>query len=209
MTITNKFLEGGEGAVASYDYTDLAEGTGITEFFGYTHKETTTIGYGLSTKELYSNDIYTKGTPTSNDLQKVLDLDFDVALNLPKTIKGKLKVSISALHHATNNAITYFIIKLRKWDGTTETEIANCQTGSHTGTSTADFYVNFLSEITVPATHFKKGETIRLTVEAWHDATDYTVSYCYLYHDPKNRNASGSTPYTTQLIFQVPFKLDA
>ena len=107
---------------------------------------------------------------------------------------------------------------LRKWDGTTETEIArvsgavwvNTGMGANTTkTSTSGFTLD------IPVTKLKKGETIRYTIEL-HAESGGAVGVKYWFGaDPKNRATStidtaesidfGTTP--SQALLNLPFRI--
>ena len=209
---------------AVYTYSDVADGTGVLVFQGFTHKEDTTLGYALSQTAMYPNDLYTKGTTTSASFTKILDLDFELSsFNLPRTLKGiaRCEATLGAGIAATSNATgsVYAILKIRKWDGTTETEIANAQSETHVnGTNlaiewkTVNFEVNISSQ-----TQFTVGDQLRLTMEIWGKRTSGggNNTEVYLLHDPINRTDAtsipqdeGGVPVKSTLKFHVPFKLD-
>ena len=60
---------------ASFDWVDLASGTGFISFFG---ASATTGGFLLTTQSLYSNHIETASAAAAanTDPQKMIDLDF-------------------------------------------------------------------------------------------------------------------------------------
>ena len=108
----------------------------------------------------------------------------------------------------------YFKIYIRKWDGTTETQIANnisetYNTGSIGATVTKD--KTFAIEIDVDNYQIKKGENIRITIEmhAWGGAGS-TRTYNYG-QDPMNRDDLDSviaSASSTELKIWIPFKVE-
>jgi len=222
MPIPVRFRKSGEGSIASYNYYDLQEGSGVTVFYGGTHKETTTEAFYLSTNADYANSVTTYADTTSGSAVKVLDHDYDLAFNMPKRIKGKLRAifsignttSVSGKAHET-----YAIVKVRKWDGTTETEIANAQSETHVR-SAAQYIADSRTinvEVNISTLQkFNKGETLRITIEIWAKSSDGADGNRSGYgHDPRDRNdpgVEGSTGTkiiedtdTTVLTFHVPF----
>jgi hypothetical protein len=210
----------GESAIASYNYTDISEGTGIVVFYGYTHKEDVTLSYALIQNTVYSNDCYTGGAATDAAFTKKYDLDFDVKFNMPKRMKGKLTATFTldpTSDGGVGTVAAYAIIKARKWDGSAETEIANSQSATVTCTAAQANYFTLNTMVDISSiVNFKKGETLRITVEIWAKKVAGNGGTVYLLHDPKNRvdavvmppiNAGGA-PLTSQLIFYVPFVLD-
>lgn len=228
--IAKKYLNTGEGAVASYNWTDISEGTGIVTFYGYTHKETTTMGYAISQTADYADQIYTEASSDVTSPTKLMDLDFDTSpFNLPKKIKGKVKITLTVGGGAktagtSRTADIYVIAKVRKWNGTTETEIANATSKTVSvgagGTGKLDFYTMNFEVNVATIQNFKKGETLRVTLEYYGTVTGATttVTWFYLMHDPMNRTTSysmpagesgtGATADTIILKMHIPFVLD-
>jgi hypothetical protein len=221
MGVPMVYRKSGEGTISSYNYVDIAEGTGIVGYLAYSHRELTTLAYSMSTESLYSQTIYTEANVSSGATTpyKALDIDFDLVFNKPQSIRGKARFIIP---HNTGSASTgnvicyqYVTIKIRKWDGTTETEIASATGESHAGNYLV--ILQFLDniEVNIPnVTHFKKGETLRVTIEVYCDAPiGSNGAIARLSHDPKDRitgvpQDEGGVPYTTQLQFFIPYILD-
>lgn len=199
--------------LASYSYTDIAEATGIQIFYGGNTMQETTKTYVLFGQTILSHNTLTASTAVlTGSYAKVLDLDFDLApFNLPKNIKGTAYVAMGILigWDATSTVNGYVIAKLRHWDGTTETEIASGQTETLSNVNqSASLKGNRLVKMTVPLTHFKKGDTLRLTLEGWSNCTGAPAGsdLMYIYHDPKNRN--GTATFSEILEAHIPFNLD-
>jgi len=206
--------------IASYDYTDIDEGTGVVVFYGFTHKEESTESFALSQRATYSYTIVHSKSVSTTDATKAYDHDYDLSpFNTPKTIKGTARVMVTFGGQAKPDSARsiYFIAKLRKWDGTTETEIASAQSATESLTyesspDTDSFMQNV--EITIPRTHFASGETLRLTFELWSTGGGpvhtNTIGYA---HDPKNREDTNSTKvietsHSTIMEVHIPFLLD-
>ena len=68
--------------------------------------------------------------------------------------------------------------------------------------------------VDLPLTHFRKGETLRLTVEQYAKNSGPNATSYFIGHDPQNRAdlpISESDNFGTQnsiLSIQVPFKID-
>jgi len=210
-----------EAAIASYSYTDVAEGTGIITFYGASHQEESTEAYFLTQNEVYSNSVNTTIAIAETSFTKVIDHDYDLVFNLPKRIKGKARCNITIAGGDSNSANTsgevYAIIKIRHYDGSTETEVASGQSETLAFESSANTSKTMCVEIDVStARHYKKGETLRITVEIWAKKTAANSTWVGYGHDPKDRNVDvvvdyGSLPeddYTKQLLFYIPFILD-
>jgi hypothetical protein len=209
-----------ENAVASYSYTDIAEGTGVVLFYGGTHIEDTTEAYSIASNIIESHSLYTEGATVGTSFTKGIDIDFDLSpFNLPETIKGTLNVVASmgsGGDGGSNSGEWYAIVKLRKWDGTTETDLAQAQsftfpipTGANNRTAkTTNFEINATAGF-----HFKKGEILRLTFEGWGKRIGADTNKYRIAHDPLN--ATDGTLFTdpigattTRIKYYIPFKLD-
>jgi len=212
----NKPFQHAPSAIASYNYTDISSGTGITDFYaGQAALSGSSVSYILSNVAFYSNSVATANyTGTDGTYTEKFDIDFDVVINRPFRIGGIVMANIpmKCQHEAGSagaSADFYVIVKLRKWDGTTETEIASNTTknvNTSVGVTTYDISAVYLN---IPETNFKKGETLRLSTIGYASRTqdgNYNVQMAY---DPKNRaigwDASGSP---SSLIVQIPQKLD-
>lgn len=193
-----------ETAIASYNFTDIADGTGFVTYYGWATEDSTGKDYVLVTdSNLRSDDIEQQVTLTNGAaFVKEFDLDFDTSsLNLPRTLVGvahfNTPIELSAVGESA-----YVIAKLRKWDGTTETDIASVQSETYLdGAGGVEKTLAF--SLTVPLTHFKKGETIRITLEYWAKG----VGEFGIGQDPANRDGTLMTD-NTQIKINLPFKLD-
>lgn len=210
-----------ESAIASYNYSDIAEGTGIKLFYA----AYTSAASILTENQIYSHTIDTRATsasPPTDAYQLLSDIDFDLsAFNTPKVVKGTCYINglFSVYTQGTGaNGTGKLSLKLRKWDGTTETEIASTDLEVSTGHNTT---VTKLYCISIPVTtpqNFKKGDILRLTVLTYYKKTEVGTGggdgSCTIGHDPMNRNGTYIAPSTdvptsiTQLKAWVPFKLD-
>jgi len=207
--ITNRYQNIGEGSVASYSYTDIAEGTGIVIFNGFGYTTSTGEGYSASQSSFYADPIETEldgngGTDTKT-------LTFDVApFNLPKTIGGTAYIEGSwavetSVGNAGNGKITFEVQKVGGAAlGSVVTETVACS-----GTQVKR--QSFLLPLTLTKMHFKRGEILRISVEMSVTTTGGTGVSMYLAHDPQNRDGTLVTPavtYHTDLNFHIPFQLD-
>ncbi|MAH49114.1 hypothetical protein CMI37_25035 [Candidatus Pacearchaeota archaeon] len=226
--------------LVNYDYFDIAEGVGYVVYFGLVGDAGENIV--STTSNIYSENIcsilVSEGLSTS--FVKKFNMDFDITYNRPKNIKGlifaNIPIGVAADDDTGTNVEFYAICKAIHYDGSTETTLA-------TGTSrTADVQQLRTSETSfgcmiaackmnvTTLKHFKKGETLRFTVEGWFKldagSNDEHLMIC---HDPKNRNfktgayistnnelefaneqdGGGTVIHeSTQMIFHVPYVLD-
>lgn len=208
--------------LANYDWIDLVSGTGYILFDGMeaTNKilvEVQSIslrGSGAKGSGRYDSS----SSHASSTYYKLTDIDFDSSeLQLPRTIEGKMIVRCGFVSYNTTASATYTIktvARLRKWDGSNETEIATAYNESGSGT-TGDAEFSESIDFDVPKTHFKKGETIRLTIELWcKDTAGTQAVQLYLGFWPEDGAITITGPTTnlssgnSRLIAIIPFKLD-
>ncbi len=199
--------------LANYDFVDIVSGTGIINFYAGTAYSDAATYYLISNNTFYSNDIFLSATTSSGSYTKVLDLDFDVVLNRPLDVKGKtvVNVPLCAKHLGGNTSYVYAVVKVRKWDGSTETDLVS-STGyiSHTSGAAGNpaWYMDAIY-VNIPLTHFKIGETLRLTIEVW-GASSAGSATQQIGCDPMNRttgwDTSGAVP--SKLVFQCPVRLN-
>ena len=191
--------------IPSYNYSDVDEGTGITTYLGFTSNESGTASYNLTTSSPYSNLIETN--MGSLGAGATADKDFDTgALNRPRIIKGTAMVNITS---ALIDGGSYFLyVKLRKWNGSTETEIAEAS-GSILATAGNIRRTILIVIKNIAPTLIKAGEQIRVTVGAQGVTAGGTFWFA---HDPQNRDGTTFVPsstvgITTKLIANIPFKI--
>lgn len=203
--------------LASYDSIDFLTGTGFVKFYGG-YCAGSANNYTLQSNAFYSDfssglpHIKTKSANMTGSFTKLLDLDFDANVYLPCNLKGLLIVSVPLCLTGSggpNTAELYPVVRLRKYDGTTETEVASADLSGDTSTTTLNEYAETRTVIMdVPLTHYKKGEKIRITIEAWAKSTG--TSQINVYHDPAARSdlAGTFTAFTSVLQAFLPFKLN-
>jgi len=203
--------------LTSYNYIDVASGTGYILFYGANVSSENISGiYILTNNSFYSNNIATALRTDSSSFVLLHDHDYEVVMNKSQVLRGLalFSMTIGFLPTGTQTPHIYFIAKLRKWDGTTETEIASGTSDDFTQPAGAGTYSKTKSiQINVPTTKIKKGETLRLTIEIWvKEETGNLCAFGYG-HDPKDRNDDGTYKVindtdTTILEAHIPFRID-
>ena len=206
----------------TYNYVDIASGTGyITFYLGKT------VDLNLiSNSTFYSDTISTPelevaaNIPNGSTNAVILDVDFDTLLNRPLLLAGLGIVNVPFYITSGNagQSITGIIrAKLRKWDGVTETEIVSNDSTVLTCTGVVTKYLMTATDLNIPITMIKKGEYLRLTIQAICTsagvASNDTVRFA---HDPKNRTTGGDATkewdttgaVPSQLTFQCPVRLN-
>ena len=157
-------------AIATYAFSEVVDGTGIVQFFGCrisVDDDATEDKYIMTTKNMSPSASYTV-------LSAGQDLDFDVEFVVPKVINGTAFFTVPA--HADNSLANPYVI-VRKWDGSTETDIVAVTTMPNYGGAS---YPEMTLRVEIPRTTFKKGEFLRITVGLDAGAN----SNIDLYHDP-------------------------
>ena len=230
-------FRGGE-LLVNYDWIDIADGLGYVEYYGAVGDNGELL---VTPKVLYSEEIckFIASQTVGETPAKYFDLDFDLTFNLPKNVYGKIYVNVpigaSATSTNTDGMNYYVICKAYHYDGTTET-LLGTGTSRTAGTNIATGAVSYTSMTALcicdvaSITHFKKGETLRITVEGWFSIDSGTVSADLMIGtDPMNREfkdesrdakdatmglaneavGGGTVTYqNTKMIFQVPYRLE-
>lgn len=184
-----------ESALTNYSYVDIADGTGYVIFYGTViGDEVNGTSYKLTPNIVYSDLLQTTYATS-------WDLDFDVEFNTPRTMKGNLFCSFTIT--SGSNVSSSSAIIVRKWDGTTETELARSY--SSYKAIAANSYTVFGADVPIDTLQqFKKGESLRITLQGISAGGSSSV-----FIDPANRSDAGAiNPDTTQVAFHVPFILD-
>lgn len=211
--------------ITSYSITDAISGKGYVTFYGGQSNAAESLG--LSLLQFYTDEVTHKTesftasvTPAKT---KVLDRDYDIDFKVTTIIEGLCFVNVpNGVHNVSSagqNHEHYVIVKLRKWDGATETEIASA-TGRTHPYGPLPLYaerhtIDAFSFTIAPGTIIKAGESLRLTVEIWHSAGGAVESRVFIGQDPKNRSRdedSASDQHdwgnlSTQLTLHLPTKL--
>lgn len=194
-------------AIASYNYTDIAEGTGIVQFYGFA--VASGASFLLGTAQVYSTPIESNNIAlTPGDM---VDKDFDLtAFNTARTISGDGFISMSSAGTQTGGTgVRFNNVIIRKWDGTTETDLVTVS-GALYGFVNDSRKTETL-KFTVPTTVYKSGEQLRVTVQVvTHTAA--TNGNVFLAHDPQGRNGPTFIPAsdgsdTTKLEVFIPFRI--
>ena len=200
--------------IASFDWTDIQSGTGTDTFLLYQTETSAGTDHHLSPNTVYSSALSEQIGPVDGALAKASDIDYDLTeYQISQEIEGVGHLEIPIAYEITNAAGTgsfYMIAKLRKWDGTTETEVASVQSETISSTAGVTDETVWSMPITIPYTHFAQGDTLRLTIETW--ATSDGTEEIYLAYgiDPINREVifHTETMQTSISKLSVPFKLN-
>ena len=222
MTIKKRYTKSSEPSVTSFSFTDIVTNTGFINFFGTNTFSSGSRAFQLTPNVSISNDVFTKvdSQASTGGYVTTTTSNFDLKFEVPNTVRGKGLVNIPFGFKGTATATAYrtFIdCTVQKFDGTTAIDLVQASGSVFIiTTSTINEQHNGICaiELNIPLTTFKKGETLRLKVDQLAHGDD-TASYM-IAHDPSKR-PSGSflnddnlsfNDSVTQLLFQVPFRLD-
>lgn len=188
-------------AIVAYNYTDIAEGTGIVTFYGASNQS----GWFLTQNTLYSMSAATTFTGQTNGT--LFNQDMDVTFNLAKDIKGKLiaNVPVAFDNSTVGNKTPTIAVTVYHYDGSTATQLATASgsltaTPASTNTPAKDQVACII--LTIAQKHFKAGHTLRINVTVTLSGTGTGA----VGHDPGNRLISPLT-VTSRMAFYVPFVL--
>lgn len=199
--------------LANYNFVDIASGTGYVLFYA----GSTVDKKLLSNFTYYSDGMTIYGTTTNVAYTLVSDTDYDVLLNRPLDLKGigivNVPLGLMGSGSAAKTYYSYVTITLRKYNGAESDIIANdSRAFSVVGNGGSAYAFSTLSvDLDIPLTHFKIGETLRLTIQCYARNNDAsTDAFAIVGQDPKNRtsgwDSTGAVP--SQLIFQCPVRLN-
>lgn len=212
-----------EKVISSYNYIDIAEGTGITRLYAFINAVS---GANLGYNDLISGAL----TTSTSDKSQIIDLGYSSGgggwthfapnitfslspFNLPKVIKGTAQVEIP----------TYMTPNLSNQQGRwlftqvgikkNNSMIASAASYVFTGIVGNSHNYTFKIPIDVPLTQFKKGDTLSLYLSgAFSQLAGSDHMGAAIGMDPASRNGTwinttaGGTG--TQLVLNVPFRLD-
>ena len=208
MPIPAVYRNAGEGKITSYSFYDMLSGTGYKTFYGMDLTEVSTNKYALSPEILDPLNGYTASAGGGS-----LDLDFDLSVQLPFTLKGNclINVPIGAGAAGLTDVTIPTTIKLYKVSGGVETQLGDTVTNSMVFLSVSNVAYQhriLAGRIIMPTTSFKAGDTIRLSVACTGSGTN-TV---FIYHAPTNATAylpaQDTTTYPIDLLVCLPFRVD-
>ena len=186
------FLRSSEGSIASYNYTDIADGTGVRTFYLCVTRDSSATDYILTQNRIYSNSVYV----TAN-----FEDDFDLtAFNLPMTVKGTAVVNMMYYVNNVNN--NYIEVQVRKYNGSAETNVSSTvQSANISGATTTGVAT---MKIPLTQTSFKRGDILRLHVKV-----NTTGGTFLMGTDPLSRADPATPAFTiTNSFINLPFRID-
>jgi hypothetical protein len=203
---------------ANFDFIEIATGQGYGNFYLFTANESTPTDTKLITETLLDSNTKSTSTSIPSDQAAAVkngDYDFDMTVQTPIILRGfaYAELTMKAIGAGVNgNRGGYIIVKLRKYDGSTETDIASAQTDTmdSVDNSTPSYQREAVFLDITSNTSFAIGDKIRITVEVW-GISDGDVSgtpgSLTFYHDPTSRDTIDSDK-DSDFKIQLPFKIN-
>lgn len=169
-------------AFASYNYTDIAEGTGTSLYYGILGPTTSTFNL----IPILEDGILTESTyvPCPNGLTTLATI---APFNQPKTIKGTAFLICKCNFQSGSGGSN--ALKLYKVDGITAAETLICTMGTFTVANNSSFQI-YTSGATTE-THFKRGDSLRLKAQVTTSINNWTF------------NVSTTNPFKLGIPFKI------
>lgn len=213
-------------AIASFDFFDLVNGTGVVKLYGAEQRGDGAASYYLTTNEnTYSNNIVLSGAVVAaGTTTRVFTTNFDIEFNRTLNVKGMayLNVTIGGHSNGGTGTSTLFLSGATLSNSTTGVTLATQGsmetinlTIPATGTSKAKV-MNIPFDLTGGPYTISVGDVLRLNLQLWGNTTGTdSIDYGGIGIDPKARtdvrasvNAaatiSGGNAVTTQMILNLP-----
>ena len=216
-------------AIASFNYTDIAEATGIVKFYGsvwtsggadYPPAIITSGGF-LTTAAISSSKVAVSGAIIAGGGGGyVLDNNHDVVFNRPQNIKGIAYLNITLGGYrptGTGSSPNIWVSGATLQNATTATTLGTAITSTAlelTPAAVATYSKTYLLKFDLSSQvyHFKAGETLRLNLPIWGTGGSASaLSYGGYGADPADRDDPGLTinnTDTTKMELYVPFLLN-
>jgi len=164
-----KFRRSSGQKLVSFDHIDVATGYGYVTFYALNTIEDATINYHLSSNTFKGYlALSPKIGTTETTFTKIETIDFDSNIfDKPILIKGDVIIQSGfESEEGSDTGDGYRIMKLKKWDGTSETNIGQAQSETHDITG-QDLGLSANMIQLSEAVEINAGDRIRLTIEVW------------------------------------------
>lgn len=202
MLKKKSFLRSSEGISANYDFTDVADGTGVLVLYGV--GATTSAG---SSYLLTANRVWGLKTYDAQTAAGTYTYNFDLTgFNSPRTAKGVAYVNVAFYMVSASDSVT-IKAQVKKYSNSTETNISSEISSDTYGG--AGIYKQLILPIPLTQTNFKRGDQLRLTIKMVKVNANGSAEIGF---DPQNNAGTLLDPntmlLTTSLIFYCPFRID-
>lgn len=208
----------------SYNFEDVVVGQTLVNFYAGSGRDSsgteTYIHFPNTFTSETTKNVSSQVTDKNATFTKQSDIDYDFTINVTSIVDNRALVEIHAGLELqtgtgggpdpTTQGQAYHIVKIRHYDGTTETDLGSGKTetfditeGALDDFSTESSRQTLILDLTRQL--FKPGDILRVTVESWValPQTEYTTGdYArgFYYTDP---TSTGSN----DLVIKVPFRL--
>lgn len=216
MVLQKKF-QSQPSAIASYSYTDIAEGTGNQLFYLCQTEDNSGVDQILTTQTPYSSVIEEAYgiQATDNFGADKVDLDFDLtAFNMPKVVGGTalINAGIYINGQTAEKAWSYVKFTLRHVSDGVETAIGTAQSETYFKDADSGEQFTICMPMVVTEKKFKAGDILRLNVAVRASGSGSgSVGDIVFGTDPVNRDGSLITPSSEDSItssrITIPFRL--
>ena len=189
-----------------FDHTDIDDGTNTVVYDGSNTVDNSATSYFLTRQTMDSGEIKTF------EPADAIDVDFDVTFNVPKTVKGNVRINATiGTDSVTVARQVYLTATIYHFDGSTETSMGTVRTESFlsdSDTAVRSKRVNLVIPVTVAeGIHFEEGQILRLTIQVTPEVGNGNFGFA---HDPADRNDGGASPIiedddSTTLKLHIPF----
>ncbi len=165
MVLENIYRRDREQSIASYDWTDIADGTGRIKFQGTSSKDYDSDGsnenqeFHLFTQAVRSNPTYTLVTSSGTET-----LNFDTfEFNLPRIIGGDAFLTAGvAVNRSSSSGYVKVSAQIKLISDTTTNLTSKKYSQKY---DSVDGFYKITIPLDISKTRIKKGDKIRLTVE--------------------------------------------
>ena len=198
MAVPINYRRSNEQVIASYDYYDLGEGTGIKTLYG--------AKLALSGSTLYlltPNEAVLSSTAMTTTGEGTVTMNFDLSpFNMPKIVTGTAYFSAPLANSAAGGTGSKLWVQVQKVSEGVVSNVSSEVQGANLYGNSAHS-MEFIP-ITVNRTHFKKGDILRLVVKLICGVGGGTAETT---HDPAGRDGTDLTSATTAPVISTKMRL--
>lgn len=180
-------------SLKSFSFSEFASGTGFVKFFLADQADTVGTSY-LLTEQTPAADTGQVATTNGSDV------DFDLGpFNKAVIVDGVANLNIFTKFATAGGSHNWvYTAIIRKWDGTTETDIVTQVGAQEVISASSSGIVLQLMQITIPRTTLARGDQLRLTLTATGEGGNFLLQI-----DPSN---AGGEPNNSSI--EIPFDAD-
>jgi len=199
MPVPIVYRKSAEGAIATYSYLDIAEGTGIAKFYLAQSVATATLSQILTGDSTMNTTEEAGGSTLGRiyTLSPAGTINFDLSpFNTPKRIKGTGYFDFEAVAESGTRLLK---IQIKKVSGGVETDVS-----SEVIVSIGTASDRFLAKLPITTQiNFAKGDILRLSLTS---SDDFNIKFGT---DPQGNSAGAPVAVNdTKSTLSVPFALD-